>query len=48
MVRVGARDRSNTEIIVGVLPGEIVATKGSALLLNELRKNRPAQVTTRR
>jgi len=47
-VRVGARDGSNTEIIVGVLPGEVVATKGSALLLNELLKNRPAQVTTTR
>jgi cobalt-zinc-cadmium efflux system membrane fusion protein len=47
-VRVGAREGSNTEIIVGVLPGEIVATKGSALLLNEILKNRPAQVTTTR
>jgi len=47
-VRVGAQDGSNTEIIVGVLPGEVVATKGSALLLNELLKNRPAQVVTTR
>jgi cobalt-zinc-cadmium efflux system membrane fusion protein len=47
-VRVGAHDGSNTEIIVGVLPGEVVATKGSALLLNELRKNWPAPVTTTR
>lgn len=41
MVRIGAKDGANTEIIAGVLPGEIVATKGSALLLREMQKNIP-------
>lgn len=35
-VRTGARDDKNTEIIAGVLPGELVVTKGSGLLLTEL------------
>jgi cobalt-zinc-cadmium efflux system membrane fusion protein len=45
-VRVGTQDGPNTEIIVGVLPGEVVAVKGSSLLLNEVRRNRTE--TTRR
>ena len=35
-VRVGARDDRNTEIAAGVLPGELVVTRGSGLLLTEL------------
>lgn len=35
-VRLGAKDAKNTEIIAGVLPGELVVTKGSGLLLTEL------------
>jgi membrane fusion protein, heavy metal efflux system len=35
-VRTGAKDEKNTEIIAGVLPGEIIVTKGSGLLLTEL------------
>lgn len=35
-VRVGAKDDKNTEIAVGLLPGELVVTKGSGLLLTEL------------
>jgi cobalt-zinc-cadmium efflux system membrane fusion protein len=35
-VRLGARDEKQTEIIAGVLPGELVATKGSAALRAEL------------
>lgn len=35
-VRIGAKDDTNTEIIAGVLPGELVVTKGSGLLLTEL------------
>jgi cobalt-zinc-cadmium efflux system membrane fusion protein len=35
-VRLGAKDDQNTEIIAGVLPGELVATKGSAVLKAEL------------
>lgn len=38
-VRTGAKDDKNTEIIAGVLPGEIVATKGSGILRSELLKN---------
>jgi membrane fusion protein, heavy metal efflux system len=37
-VRPGARDDKQTEIIAGVLPGEVVATKGSAALRAELLK----------
>jgi membrane fusion protein, heavy metal efflux system len=37
-VRTGAKEGPNTEIIVGVLPGEVVASKGSGLLLNELNR----------
>jgi len=35
-VRLGAKDDKHTEIIAGVLPGELVATKGSAVLKAEL------------
>jgi cobalt-zinc-cadmium efflux system membrane fusion protein len=35
-VRTGARDEKNTEIIAGVLPDELIVTKGSGLLLTEL------------
>jgi cobalt-zinc-cadmium efflux system membrane fusion protein len=38
-VRVGSKDQEKTEIIVGVLPGELVATKGSGTLRAELLKN---------
>jgi len=38
-VRIGAKDAQNTEIIAGVLPGELVATKGSGSLRAELLKN---------
>ena len=38
-VRPGARDEKYTEIIAGVLPGEVVATKGSGVLRSELLRN---------
>jgi cobalt-zinc-cadmium efflux system membrane fusion protein len=38
-VRPGARDEKYTEIIAGVLPGEVVATNGSGTLRGELLKN---------
>ncbi len=38
-VRVGARNDSYTEILAGVLPGEVVASKGSGVLRSELLKN---------
>lgn len=38
-VRPGARDGQNTEIIAGVLPGEVVATRNSGILRGELLKN---------
>jgi membrane fusion protein, heavy metal efflux system len=38
-VRLGARTEAYSEIIAGVLPGEVVATKGSDVLLAELLKN---------
>ncbi len=38
-VRIGVKDAQNTEIIAGVLPGELVATKGSGTLRAELLKN---------
>ena len=46
-VRVGAKDAENTEILAGVLPGEIVAVKGSGLLLDELRKTRISSNTAK-
>jgi membrane fusion protein, heavy metal efflux system len=38
-VRLGARDDKQTEIIAGVLPGEVVATRGSAIMRAELLKD---------
>lgn len=38
-VRPGAKDDRQTEIIAGVLPGEVVATRGSGVLRGELLKN---------
>lgn len=38
-VRIGTKDAQNTEIIAGVLPGELVATKGGGTLRAELLKN---------
>ena len=38
-VQLGARDSHYTEIIVGVLPGEIVATAGSHVLKSEILKS---------
>jgi multidrug efflux pump subunit AcrA (membrane-fusion protein) len=38
-VRVGARTERAVEILAGVLPGEVVATKGSGVLRGELLKN---------
>ena len=35
-VRLGVRGEKTTEVIAGVLPGELVVTKGSGLMLNEL------------
>lgn len=40
MVRTGAKDTTNTEIIVGVVQGEVVATKGSPLLAGEIARSR--------
>ena len=37
-VRVGSKDGKNTEIIAGVVPGELVVTKGSTALRAELLK----------
>jgi membrane fusion protein, heavy metal efflux system len=39
-VRLGARDESQVELLAGVLPGEVVAVKGSAVLLAELLKGK--------
>ena len=38
-VRLGAKSEKAVEIIAGVLPGEVVATKGSDVLRAELLKN---------
>jgi multidrug efflux pump subunit AcrA (membrane-fusion protein) len=38
-VRPGTRNGTFTEIIAGVLPGEVLATKGSDVLRAELLKN---------
>jgi cobalt-zinc-cadmium efflux system membrane fusion protein len=48
MVRTGAKDVTNTEIIVGVAPGEVVVTKGSALLADELKRNQSVAVAGHR
>ncbi len=39
-VRLGAKDEINTEILAGVLPGEVVAGKGSGVLQAELLKGK--------
>jgi cobalt-zinc-cadmium efflux system membrane fusion protein len=39
-VRPGARDDTQTELLAGVLPGEVVATAGSGILLAELLTNK--------
>jgi cobalt-zinc-cadmium efflux system membrane fusion protein len=39
-VRLGARDENHLELLAGVLPGEVVAVKGSAVLLAELLKGK--------
>jgi cobalt-zinc-cadmium efflux system membrane fusion protein len=38
-VRIGVKDSQNTEVIAGVLPGELVASKGGGTLRAELLKN---------
>ena len=38
-VRIGATNGDRTEIVVGLLPGEVVATKGSDVLRAQLLKN---------
>lgn len=38
-VRLGAKDEQHTEIIAGVLPGEMIATKNSGVLRAELLKS---------
>src|SRR5262249_32881988 len=39
-VRPGARDEQSTEVIAGVLPGEVVVTAGSGALWNQLHKGK--------
>lgn len=38
-VRIGARDERNTEIIAGVIPGEMIAVKNSSILRAQLLKS---------
>jgi multidrug efflux pump subunit AcrA (membrane-fusion protein) len=38
-VRIGAKSEKFTEIIAGVLPGEVIASKGSDVLTAQLLKN---------
>ena len=38
-VRIAAKDDANTEIVAGVLPGEVVVTRGAGALRTELLKN---------
>ena len=38
-VRPAAKNETHVELLAGVLPGEVVATKGSAALRGELLKN---------
>ncbi len=42
-VRIGVKDAQNTEIIAGVLPGELVAAESSGTLRAELLKNNLAR-----
>ncbi|MES2788482.1 MAG: efflux RND transporter periplasmic adaptor subunit [Planctomycetota bacterium] len=37
-VRIGAKDEQFVELLAGVLPGEVIATKGSAVLLAQLQR----------
>ena len=37
-VRIGAKDAENTEVVAGLAAGEVVATRGSGLLLDELTR----------
>lgn len=39
-VRLGARDDSYVELLAGALPGEVVATKGSAVILAQLLRGK--------
>lgn len=48
MVRTGAKDATNTEVIVGVALGEVVASKGSSLLAGELQRNQSVAVAGHR
>ena len=48
MVRTGAIDATNTEIIVGVAQGEVVATKGSPLLAGEIQRSQSAAIASHR
>jgi cobalt-zinc-cadmium efflux system membrane fusion protein len=47
-VRLGGPAGDNQEVIAGVVPGEIVATKGSGMLLNEVTKNQPVRLAVMR
>ena len=38
-VRIGAKDDGFVELLAGVLPGEVIATKGSAVLLAQLQRS---------
>lgn len=38
-VRIGARDEQFVELLAGVLPGEVIATKGSNVLLSQLLRS---------
>ncbi|MEX0977502.1 MAG: efflux transporter periplasmic adaptor subunit, partial [Pirellulales bacterium] len=38
-VRTGARDETGVEILAGALPGEVIATKGSTVLLGQLLRS---------
>jgi cobalt-zinc-cadmium efflux system membrane fusion protein len=39
VVTIGGKDERNTEILAGLAAGEIVATKGSGVLLGELTRS---------
>jgi cobalt-zinc-cadmium efflux system membrane fusion protein len=38
-VRLGAKNEKYSEVLAGVLPGEVIATKGSDVLRAEMLKN---------
>ncbi len=48
MVRTGAKNALNTELIVGVALGEVVVTKGSVLLAEELKRSHSVTVASHR